>query len=194
LLEHLDPDILTFADPVFHFGPNEYAAQFREDAVRALRNFDCWCIVNTPGDALLRKQFPQIADRVIGIPSRSELSEFHFPGPDELFVRSTGNIMTLFMLPIASALADRIHVFGADGREENESYFWEHSSIAQYDGLMNSAVKEHPSFFRDQLYSEYYDKHTRLMGKLIKYGEEKRKKYSSITPSNIPALSKREVC
>ena len=193
LLDHIQPDVLTFADPVFHFGPSEYAAQFRSDAVRAISKYNCWCIVNTPGDVLLQTQFPEIADRIIGIPGDSTLSNFHFPRPDELYVRSTGNIMTLFMLPIASTLVDQIHVFGADGREKDESYFWKHSSIAQYDGLMNSVVQTHPSFFRDRVYADYYDEHIELLRELIEFGETRGKRYDSLTPSYVPVLHEREV-
>lgn len=193
LLSHIQPDVLTFADPVFHFGPSEYAAQFRADAIHAIKEYDCWCVVSTPGDVLLQTQFPEIADRVIGLPAQSTLENFHFPAPDELYVRSTGNIMTLLMLPLASALTDHIHVFGADGREENESYFWKHSSIAQYDGLMNSAVQTHPSFFRDRLYTDYYERHMRRLRELIEFGEAQGKQYDSLTPSHVPALHEREV-
>lgn len=193
LLEYLDPDILTFADPVFHFGPSEYAAQFRDDAVETIREYDCWCVVNTPGDELLRAQFPDIADRVIGIPDHSDLDRFHIPSASELFVRSTGNIMTLLMLPVAAAFADQISILGADGREENESYFWEHSSAAQYEGLMNSAVETHPSFFRDRLYEDYYDQHIERLRELIETQEAEGKSYYSVTPSYIPVLSERKM-
>ena len=192
LLSHIQPDVLTFADPVFHFGPSEYAAQFRADAVRAIQAYDCWCVVNTPNDILVRARFPEVADRIIGIPARPALSRFHFPKPSALHVRSTGNIMTLFMLPIASSLADRIHVVGADGREKNESYFWKHSSIAQYDRLMNSAVQTHPSFFRDRLYADYYDEHVELLRELVEFGEARGKQYESLTPSFVPVLHDRE--
>jgi hypothetical protein len=192
LLEYLDPDILTFADPVFHFGPSEYAAQFREDAVETIREYDCWCIVNTPGDALLRSHFPDIADRIIGLPVRPDLDRFHTPDASSLFVRATGNIMTLLMLPVAASVADRISIVGADGREDNESYFWEHSSAAQYEGLMNTAVETHPSFFRDRLYEDYYDQHVERLRELIETQEAEGKTYRSITPSYIPVLSERE--
>jgi DNA-binding ferritin-like protein (Dps family) len=192
LLDHLDPDVLTFADPVFHFGPSTYAAKFRNDAIETLRTYDCWCIVNTPGDALLRARFPDVADHIIGIPERGSLSRFHTPTSSELFVRTTGNIMTLFMLPLAAALADRIRIVGADGREENESYFWKHSSIAQYEGLMNSAVEEHPSFFRDRMYEDYYDRHINLLREQIETHEAQGKVYHSITPSHIPVLKQRQ--
>jgi len=193
LLSHIQPDVLTFADPVFHYGPSEYAAQFRADAVRAIKEHDCWCVVSPPGDVLLQTQFPEVADRIIGIPARSTPSTFHFPRPDELWVRSTANIMTLLMLPVASALTDHVHVFGADGREEDESYFWEHSSIAQYDGLMNSAVQSHPSFFRDRLYTDYYDQHVERLRELVEFGEAQGKQYDSLTPSHVPVLHERKV-
>jgi hypothetical protein len=189
LLDHISPDILTFADPVFHFGPSRYAAQFREDAVETIRRYGCWCVVPPHGAVLLRTHYPDIAERVIGVPASS--SDFVFPSSDNLRVHGTANIMTHFMLPVVSSLSDRITVVGADGRKESDSYFWEHSSIAQYEGLMLSAAETHPAFFRDRIYAEYYEKHIEILRAIIEYGEQQGRVYQSITPSYIPALRER---
>jgi hypothetical protein len=104
----------------------------------------------------------------------------------------TANIMTLLMLPIASSLTDRIHIIGADGREEDESYFWEHSDIAQYDDdMMKTAIDSHPSFFRDRIYTDYYDQHIQTLEKMIAYGERQGLEYISLTESYIECLQNR---
>jgi hypothetical protein len=191
LLGHLDPDVLTFADPVFHFGPSRYAARFREDAVRAIRKYDLVAVVPARYRELLVGHYPDLVDRVVGIRSVYD-DEFRFPTADRLEVMGTANIMTKFMLPVASALTDRVRIVGADGREENESYFWEHSDIGQYDDdLMNTAFETHPAFFRDRVYEDYYQEHVETLTEMIEYGERKGITYESMTPSYVPCLKAR---
>jgi hypothetical protein len=98
------------------------------------------------------------------------------------------------MLPIASAVTDRVQIIGADGREQDDSYFWEHSEIAQYDDeIMQSAVETHPSFFRDRIYEDYYQKHVETLTNMIEYGEKHGVEYFSLTDSHIPCLSQRQI-
>jgi hypothetical protein len=191
LLEHIDPDVLTFADPVFHFGPNRYAHTFREDAVKTLREYDCSAVVPARDRSLLTGHHPDLKPQTIGLNTIEEPTPV-FPTSDRLEVVGTGNIMTLFMLPVASALADSVYILGADGREENESYFWEHNDSAQYDDeLMNSVADAHPSFFRDRIYEDYYDKHVGVLTDMIEFGERRGKEYNTLTHSYVPCLSNR---
>ncbi|MEF8790106.1 MAG: hypothetical protein V5A61_08270, partial [Haloarculaceae archaeon] len=186
LLEHLHPDVLTFADPVFHFGPSEYAVQFREDAVRAIREHDLVAVVPERYRELLVGHYPDLADHVVGIRSVYD-DTFRFPTAADLEVMGTANIMTKFMLPVASALTDRVRIVGADGRKEDESYFWEHSDVGQYDDdLMNTAFETHPAFFRDRVYTDYYEQHVETLTEMIEAGESTGVTYESITPSYIP--------
>jgi hypothetical protein len=191
MLDHIDPDVLVFADPVFHFGPSRYAHEFRQDAAEVLRNYDCVAAVTAPKSGLLAGHYPDIAEQVIEFKSvGSDLPRF--PTHRSLDVMGTANIMTLLMLPIASSLTDRIHIIGADGREEDESYFWEHSDIAQYDDdMMKTAVVSHPSFFRDRIYTDYYDQHIQTLETMIAYGERQGLEYISLTESYIECLQNR---
>lgn len=189
LLEHLDPDVLVFADDVFHFGPSEYAARFREDMESTLEQYDCRAIVPKRFQGLMAAHYPHL--EFIGIEGQN-VDEPIFPTPNKLEVMSTGNIMTLFMLPIASSLAEEVFIVGADGRKENESYFWEHNDDAQYDdSVMKTAVDCHPSFFRDRVYTDYYDQHVRTLTDFIEYGEASGIKYASLTESYVPCLRDR---
>jgi hypothetical protein len=193
LLEHLHPDVLTFADPVFHFGPSEYAVQFREDAVRAIREHDLVAVVPERYRELLVGHYPDLADHVVGIRSVYD-DTFRFPTAAALEVMGTANIMTKFMLPVASALTDRVRIVGADGRKEDESYFWEHSDVGQYDDdLMNTAFETHPAFFRDRVYTDYYEQHVEILTEMIEAGESTGVTYESITESYIPCLDHRTI-
>lgn len=191
LLDHIDPDVLVFADPVFHFGPSEYAARFREDAVDALRTYDCTCVVPEQYGSLLRGHYPDL-DLV---EMRAEKGiDPTYPSRDDRRVMETENIMTLLMLPIAFALTDEVNILGADGREESESYFWEHSDAAQYDDdVMKTAVDTHPAFFRDRVYTDYYEQHVDTLTTMIEDAESRGITVRNLTHSYIEALARRRV-
>lgn len=191
ILDHIDPDVLVFADPVFHFGPSEYAATFREDAVETLETHDCIGFVPSRHRTLLAGHYPDLD--LVGL-TGVDAEEPLFPTAEDRRVMSTNNIMTWFMLPIASSLTDEVYILGADGREEDESYFWEHNEDAQYDDeLMKSAVDSHPSFFRDRVYTDYYEQHCETLSAFLEYGESVGVDYYSLTHSYVDCLAERRV-
>ncbi len=181
-------DALTFGDPVFHFGPSKYAQEFRKDVLKLVEKYYTYLVINEINVPLMLMHYPELKDKIIGIPSRINLN---FPSEEDFFVKSTSNILTLFMIPLASSISDTIFIMGADGRQNDEKYFWKHSSSAQYDSLMEDAFRTHPSFFRDRDYNDYYDEHCSILENLILFGEKHSKVYCSITDSYIPALHKR---
>jgi len=188
-LEHIEgPDIITFADPVFHFGSSSYAEVFRQDAISVAKKYNSYIIIPFFTLPLFLSHYPSLKDNVIGLPSSLYIN---FPNEHSFFIKNSANILTLFMIPLASSLANEIFLIGADGRESNEKYFWKHSSTVQYDDKMESAFLTHPSFFRDRSYTDYYDTHCIYLKKLIEYGEFQGKKYISLTKSYIPALKSR---
>lgn len=181
-------DLLMFADPVFHFGPSTYAESFRQDMIKLVKKNDTYIVVPESNVPLLLSHYPELKNKIIGLGINSTLN---FPHVNNFYVKGTANILTLFMLPMASAIADTIFLIGADGRQSNEKYFWKHSESVQYNSDMEDAFKMHPSFFRDRNYEDYYDNHCETVEKLISFGEAFGKVYVSITHSYIPALSKR---
>lgn len=192
LLDHIKPDLLVFADPVFHFSPCEYASRFRDDAISVIKKYDCYCLIPNFTVPLILAHYPDIRHNVIGIPLEI-IEEFNFPDNKKFYIKSTANILTLFMLPIASAVTNKISILGCDGRQKNENYFWKHNESTQYSHLMKTVFDMHPSFFRDRIYQDYYDEHCNVLKELIEYGETKGKEYYSLTPSYIPALKERMV-
>ncbi len=190
MLDHAQPDVLAFADQVYHIGRSDYAKQFRVDLIKAVKRLGCFCIVPPERGLLISMHFPELASRLIVIPFNDT---FNLPTPGNRKVKVTENVMTLYMLPVASAIAEEVYVVGADGREQKEQYFWKHDETAQYGDLLRSARQAHPSFFRDRTYEAYYDQHCRTIEELIEYGEKQGVTYRSLAPSRIPALAKRSL-
>jgi hypothetical protein len=186
------PDLLVFADPVFHYSPCLYSATFRDYMLNVVEKYDCFVATNSESVPLLLFHYPQLKNRIIGI-EKAKRNPLNFPSAESLFVKSTHNILTLFMLPIASSISNEVIVLGADGRKSDEKYFWKHSSSVQLDDLMQTAFDTHPSFFRDRDYADYYSEHCAYLEKLITFGEKQGKKYYSLSDSYIPAFAKRKL-
>ena len=190
LMAALQPDVLAFSDPVFHFGPSRYAAAFRADVVRATQRSDLKLVVPTTFTSLLAAHLPDLCERIVELSPTS--STWRWPTSDAAIVRPTGNVLTFLMLPVAFGLSDRVAVAGCDGRQPTENYFWKHNSSAQYsDELMRDVFDAHPAFFRDRSYSDYYDKHCRELEELIQTAEGSGKTVHAVTSSWIPSLAAR---
>lgn len=188
VLAYARPALLAFADPVFHFGRSAYARQFRQHVLGYVSRNDCFCVV-PPGRALLLAlHFPALVPKMIVMPIGRRLN---FPVPGNMAVQAKDNIMTLYMLPIASALAKEVYVLGADGRAVTDSYFWQHDPESQYGELYASALDAHPSFFRDRDYGAYFRRHCATMEALVRHGERRGIRYCSLSRSTVPALQAR---
>ncbi len=188
LLAYIQPDIVVFSDPGFHFIHNEYSQQFRQDMLDCVKMYGCYIIVPDFVAPILLEHYPEIKNFIIAFPFTDNIN---FPSLDNFYVKGTNNILTLFMLPIASALTDDIYILGADGRKKEETYFWRHNSNVQYGGLMQKAFEAHPSFFKDQHYNDYYEEHCKMIEKYFNYGEKQNKHFFALTHSYIPALKTR---
>lgn len=188
LLRKIQPDLLVFADPVFHFSPCEYAQKFREDVLETVGEFDCYCLVPDFTMPLLIAHYPELTNRIIGMTLKNNMN---FPSSENFYVKSSANILTLYMIPVASSICDQINILGCDGRQSNETYFWKHNEETQYSDLMKTVFDMHPSFFRDRVYEDYYKEHCKYLEHLIQYGESFGKKYQCLTPTYIPPLKER---
>ena len=192
LLRALQPNVICFVDPAFHYGPSRYAAAFRRDLLRAVKETDALLVTAELWAGLLLAHHPELVDRLLILRMLKGRSAWRWPTRDRMTVRMTGNVLTNAMLPIAFALTDRVEIAGCDGRRPGESYFWHHNRRTQYsDELMTSAFEAHPAFFRDQDYADYYDHHCHQLEELLAAGEEAGKRAIGVTPSYIPALSRR---
>ena len=191
LIRRFRPNIICFTDPVFHFGPSRYAAEFRRDAVRAAEEADALIVCGHRFAGALLDLEPALRGRLVVIPQQ-EGGPWRWPTRRNPTVRQGGNVMTTLMLPTAFLLADTVTIAGADGRQPTEKYFWRHNPQLQYsDEMMKTVFDSHPSFFRYIDYRDYYDEYCTSLEDLIQVGERAGKIVSAITPSWIPALRAR---
>ena len=197
--------LLTFGDPVFHFGPSKYAAIFREKMVESVNRYKMKIVVPISTVTLLLNHYPSLKNSIIGVPDKlvnfsnpifgkfSNKVNFNFPNNQNFWVKPSGNILSWYMIPFASSLSDEIYIIGADGRKKNENYWWKHSANVQFNSSMETVFNTHPSFFRDRIYADYYNSHCDYINKLFLYGEKLGKNYYSLTESYIPAIKKRVI-
>lgn len=191
LIEVLQPDVIAFGDPVFHYGPSRYAAAFRKDLLRALEECSAVLLTTHLFVEPLVAHVPSVADRLAVLPLSTKGS-WRWPSEDEPSARMTSNVLTNLMLPAAFALADHIEIAGCDGRDPSENYFWKHNPQTQYsDEMMRSVFEAHPAFFRDRDYADYYDEHCQQLEEFLVVAEAAGKTARGITPSHIPALRER---
>jgi hypothetical protein len=191
LLEQYRPQVLCFADPVFHYGPSVYAATFRRDMLDAVQNHDLLVVSTSDWAMLLLANEPALAERMVVLRPEPRIP-YRLPTVTDTRVRRTMNILTIAMLPVAGALADIIEIAGCDGRKPDEDYFWTHNRQVQYtDELMRSAFDAHPAFFRDVSYGGHYGLHTEHLEEVCTFLESLGKRIKPVTPSWMPALSRR---
>ena len=191
-LQQVQPTLIAFCDPVFHLGPSTYASAFRQDLLEAAEMFPDSLIATTRdwGDVLFA-HLPMLKDRVVVLDSRDQVS-WGWPQNGSMFAKSTGNVLTKIMLPLAFSLADRVAVAGCDGRKPSENYFWRHNQRTQYSqGLLNDVFTAHPSFFRDRNYADYYSDHCEELEQLCAEAERSGKTVRALTSSHIPAMRAR---
>ena len=184
------PSVLVFADPIFHFGVSGYAASFRDVVRKRLRDSDISIVIPFKYYPLMVARFPEFADRIIGVPfGRS--ARFNFDITGDFRVRTTSNILTLLLLPLACHFAREVHVTGCDGRPlDQDDYFWGHGASVQINDKMLNIRKVHPGFF-DIDYNEYYLEHCHTLENLLREGEESGWRFAHHGPSHIPAFRDR---
>lgn len=190
LMDHADPDIITFADPIFHFGCSTYAEAFRRELRRQAETHDFAVVIPIKYYDLFTSLCPELEPHTIGIPFGP--NQINLRLDIEFAVRSIANIATLLMLPIACTFARDIAFLGFDGRSQAESYFWRHSRRTQLHELLPVIRTVHPSFF-DTDYDDYYNRHAADMERYLTLGETLGHSFVSLEESFVPALRRRSV-
>jgi hypothetical protein len=191
LLEHLHPRVVTIADPIFHAGCSRYAGEFRTHLLNVMDTFDAFVVVPFRDYKLYMSNLPpRYGEKIIGIPLE-HIDTVNFNLKDSFVVKSTSNVLTLFMLPLAATFFSEIGILGCDGRKLNENgYFWSHHKESQFTEEMEGIRDAHPAFFALD-YNDYYLTHCEILESWLVAGEERGITFANLTPSFIPALQKR---
>lgn len=194
LLETAPPNILTFADPIFHFGVSEYANSFRVSCGEFLKSYaNCVIIIPIKYYALAISLFPDYHDKIIGIPfTKHRPINFEITEKD-FYTYTTSNILTLSLLPVATTFAKSVRLIGCDGREvSDDSYFWSHGTSVQINDKMKAIQRAHPGFFNID-YNQYYFEHCHNLNRMLLLAEERGWNFLHLGRSYIPALKSRAV-
>jgi glycosyltransferase involved in cell wall biosynthesis/Flp pilus assembly protein TadD/uncharacterized Rossmann fold enzyme len=191
LLKHLNPSIIVIADPIFHAGCSSYAGEFRNYLCNALDSYNAFLIVPFRDYKLyLGNLDEKYHDRIIGLPFE-HLERVNLDILKKYVVKTTSNVLTLFLIPIASTLSKEVHIMGCDGRKiEENNYFWTHHKDSQINEQMGNIKIAHPAFFKID-YNDYYLEHCETLENWLSTGESKGISYFNMTPSYIPAMQKR---
>ncbi len=190
LMDYVKPHVLVFADPIFHFGISAYAGSFRDAVARELESSKISIVTPLKYYDMLIKRYPAFKDRIIGVPFETS-KVFNFDLTTDFAVKTTANILTLLLLPIASTFSKEINIIGCDGRPiDQDSYFWSHGAKVQINDKMANIKRVHPGFF-DIDYNEYYFEHCHLLECLMVQGEAEGRSFINAGFSHIPALYSR---
>ncbi len=190
LMNHVKPEILAFADPIFHFGPSQYAAEFRQKLRESARRHDFTICIPFKHYPIFVAAVPELKDRTIAIPFVKDIP-FNFDLSDQFRVRTTPNILTLLMTPIATTFANEVGYMGCDGRPLSEDkYFWSHNPKTQFNDKMANIREVHPGFFSID-YNDYYLEHCETLESMFREGEKLGKHFLSLGFSHIPAFQSR---
>jgi hypothetical protein len=141
---------------------------------------------------LLLSKFPEYAERIIGVPF-CKTEKFNNDIYTKFEVKTTSNILTLLLLPLATSIARCVNIIGCDGRPlEDDGYFWGHGASVQINDKMANIKIVHPGFFAID-YNEYYFEHCHTLANLLEQAESAGWRFAHHGLSHIPALRDRPV-
>ena len=183
--------ILCFADPVFHFGNSVEAKRFKNEVISKFNESKFFIICPINAMPILIKDWGIEKNYVIGLNFEKISGHTNPLLGQKLSVKRTSNVLTEFMLPIASHLSKNILLAGFDGRKINDKNFWQYSKNTHQP--LNEHKAEHPSFFNDRNIERYYQKHLKTFeSQLIKL-ENVDYEIFNLTNSNIKFLNRRNI-
>lgn len=190
LMRAVRPRIIAFADPIFHFGPSQYAGAFRAKLRESVERHDLAICIPFKYYALFVSVMPDLRERTIAIPFAKDRA-FNFNLRSDFTLKTTANILTFLMVPLAATFAREVHVIGCDGRPlKEDTYFWNHNPSTQINDKMANIREVHPGFFAID-YNDYYLEHCDTLERQLREGEASGLRFVSIGFSHIPALRSR---
>lgn len=193
LMNHLRPEFLVFSDPAYHLGPSEYSKEFRNQLVTAAELFPEFDVVTLrKHHEPLAKMVPSLTNRIYSVEQGgSRKSSLNLDLDIAPIVRPYPNILTLLMLPLAASLSRSIELFGFDGRKKTDAMYWSHGTSVQLNDLLASHQTFHSGFHSIQ-FQDYFTEHSEQLEEVLSAVERKGLVVTSMTPSTIPALEKRD--
>ena len=160
--------VLSFSDPLFHFGINEQAFEYRRRLNNALENKkNIYLVVPIEGIPLLKKIGINSDLPVIGLDSTYFQIKVIKTRGRRLFTRNSHNVFTQYLLPVAS-LSEKLKNIGAvtfSSKKAFEEKLWSHDEKIKETSNYNFAYDE--SFFGDRDFKKYYKFHDKQLNRLV---------------------------
>ena len=167
--------VLSFSDPLFHFGINDQAIEYRKRILEELKNQNStYLIVPIEGIPLLKKIGVNKEIPIIGLDSTYFQLKVIKVRNNKIFTRNSHNVFTQYLLPISS-LTEKIKNIGAitfSSRNAFEEKLWSHDEKIKETSNYNFAFDE--SFFGDRDFKKYYKFHDKQLNRLINKITNKR--------------------
>jgi hypothetical protein len=186
------PDIIVFADPIFHFGCSSYTEQFSEHLLNMAEKFEFDIVIPFKYWHLFKKLYPSLIERTYPIPME-KTTKPNFDLFNNYSVKNIDNIFTLLMFPIGCYFTDEINLIGFDGNPDtSKSYFWKHNKQAQFNKELEEIQKIHPAFFNVN-FEEYNNNHIKNVEQYFHEAEKHGKEIYSLTESHIESIKNRYV-
>ena len=189
LLKYIRPKAIVATDAVFHSGYSKYAYEFRNSLIKAMMAYKDMIYIVPLRDLLVyRENLPKnLSNRIFGIESR-QIDQFNFCLLGNCYVKATSNVLTAFMLPLATTISRQILLCGFDGREVTDSEcFWKYDQTSQFLSAIDHTKYAHPAFYKVD-YQKYYMKHCQEVEAMITKMIHRKYEVINIGKSNIPAL------
>tara|TARA_B100001093_G_scaffold511743_1_gene580305 strand:+ start:23206 stop:24312 length:1107 start_codon:yes stop_codon:yes gene_type:complete len=180
--------VLCFADPVYHFGTSEEALKFKKEVINKFSKKSFFIICPIECVPILKYAWKIDERFIIGLETNSS-STYKDSDGKYIAMKKTSNVLTEFMLPVATMLGKNIYLGGFDGRDKDEKNFWKYSTSTNQD--IDSHKVTHTSFFEDRDMRKYYSKHIKIFEKQITSLEKRGFNFINLTKSNIEFLNLR---
>ncbi|MEA2019604.1 MAG: hypothetical protein U9N59_14280 [Campylobacterota bacterium] len=191
VLENNTPNIIVATDSVFHAGYSKYASDFRKELCLRLQEYPTTLFFVPLRDLLIYKHnLPKdFTNRIIGIKSVKQ-KKFNLNLLKSNFVKSTSNVLTFFLLPIAATISKKIYLIGFDGKKKDESNtFWSYSEKSQFVDTINTVRTAHPAFYKVD-YQKYSKVHKIEVDEIINKLHKENYNIINLASSNIESLNR----
>lgn len=192
LMARLQPDFICIADDFLHAGAILYAGEFRKALRHTMLTTEAHLLCRAVHQRLFEFVLPEsVRHRIVGIPTDVDMQAPNLDLVRDFRVKDSGNILTMFMLPIAATFSGSIFAFGCDGRSSaDQQKVWAYAAEFPIENMRWSLYAAHPAQNRLSG-AEFVERHELNLELACNAIEASGKKVYSLTPSHLPAFRER---
>lgn len=168
--------VLSFSDPLFHFGLNEQAINYRKKIEETLKvvDIEMYLVVPIEGIPLVETLAIDKKIKVIGLDSKYFQRKLIKIKKNKIFTRNSHNVFTQYLLPISSLNLNTINIGAVtfSSKENFSNNLWSHDKNLKEVANYNFAYDE--SFFGDRDFKKYYKFHDKQLARIVSKIVKKR--------------------